>query len=563
MQEHQKRIAIYSRKSKFTGKGESISNQIDRCRDHISAHYGASALARAIVYEDEGFSGKTLERPGFQAMMQAARARELSAVVVYRLDRVSRNIGDFSHLIEELSRLDVAFVSIKEQFDTNTPMGRAMMYIASVFSQLERETIAERIRDNMHELAKTGRWLGGVTPTGYTSESVKRITVDGRQKKSCQLKLLPEEAARVRLIYDLFLESGSLSSTEAALLKLGILTKNGKPFTRFSIKAILQNPVYLIADQRAYRYFLQNKADLFSDESAFDATHGILAYHRTDQTSGKATVYLPVSDWIVCVGGHPGIIPSDRWILTQARLARSGSRTKKPRGNEALLSGVLHCACGGRMYPKLTGRRDVGGKPRYTYVCKLKERSQKALCANSNPAGNELDEVVLLALDTLPEDKELFVSCLLQAKTSCLAEKKERDAFFSALRREHEQAEKKIASLVDALAGVENPAARQRISARIEQLHRQSEAIAARMAKSNCVEAQTPAPAASPATELDLSTFSSALSQCDILQRRDIVKEVLQQAVWDGRQVSLVFPETPGQVLDADREEALFTATAR
>ena len=79
VQEHQKRIAIYSRKSKFTGKGESISNQIDLCRDHISAHYGASALARAIVYEDEGFSGKTLERPGFQAMMQAARARELSA----------------------------------------------------------------------------------------------------------------------------------------------------------------------------------------------------------------------------------------------------------------------------------------------------------------------------------------------------------------------------------------------------------------------------------------------------------------------------------------------------
>ena len=86
-------------------------------------------------------------------------------LIVYRLDRISRSIGDFTALIERLVHLNVAFVSIREQFDTSTPMGRAMMYIASVFSQLERETIAERIRDNLHELAKTGRWLGGITPT--------------------------------------------------------------------------------------------------------------------------------------------------------------------------------------------------------------------------------------------------------------------------------------------------------------------------------------------------------------------------------------------------------------
>ena len=96
-------------------------------------------------------------------MMDAAKKRKFKAIIVYRLDRISRNISDFASLIEELARLDISFVSIKEQFDTSTPMGRAMMYVASVFSQLERETIAERIRDNMHELAKTGRWLGGTT----------------------------------------------------------------------------------------------------------------------------------------------------------------------------------------------------------------------------------------------------------------------------------------------------------------------------------------------------------------------------------------------------------------
>lgn len=179
-------IAIYSRKSRYTGKGESIGNQIDLCREYIRTHYGDAAAEHTVVFEDEGFSGGNLNRPDFKKMMTAAKDRKFKAIVVYRLDRISRNISDFSSLIEELGRLGIDFVSIRESFDTSSPMGRAMMYIASVFSQLERETIAERIRDNMHELAKTGRWLGGTTPTGYASESVKSITVDGKTKKGLQ-----------------------------------------------------------------------------------------------------------------------------------------------------------------------------------------------------------------------------------------------------------------------------------------------------------------------------------------------------------------------------------------
>ena len=128
----------------------------------------------------------------------------------------------------------------------------------SVFSQLERETIAERIRDNMHELAKTGRWLGGTTPTGYASESVKSITVDGKTKKAYKLKLLPDEAEIIYKIFDLYEQYDSLTMTETELLRQGIKTKTGRSFTRFSIKSILQNPVYLIADKDAYQYFAGN-----------------------------------------------------------------------------------------------------------------------------------------------------------------------------------------------------------------------------------------------------------------------------------------------------------------
>ena len=166
-----KQYVIYSRKSKFTGKGESIENQIELCRQYIAMHFGEEAAENVLVYEDEGFSGGNLERPQFKKMMKDSQKIAFAAIVVYRLDRINRNIGDFAKLIEDLGDRHIDFISIREQFDTSSPMGRAMMYIASVFSQLERETIAERIRDNMHELSKTGRWLGGTTPTGLQAQT--------------------------------------------------------------------------------------------------------------------------------------------------------------------------------------------------------------------------------------------------------------------------------------------------------------------------------------------------------------------------------------------------------
>ena len=103
-----------------------------------------------------------------------------------------------------------------------------MMYIASVFSQLERETIAERIRDNMHELSKTERWLGGTTPTGYESEAVTNVTIDGKTKKACKLKEIPEEILLVELIYNKYLETGSLTKTDQFLLQGQYNTKDGQ-----------------------------------------------------------------------------------------------------------------------------------------------------------------------------------------------------------------------------------------------------------------------------------------------------------------------------------------------
>ena len=146
-----KNIAVYSRKSKFTGKGESIDNQIEMCKAYLKMHFSDKYdYMNITVFEDEGFSGGNTNRPQFQEMLKMIKERKFDTLICYRLDRISRNTGDFVKLIEELKQYGVSFISIKENFDTNTPLGTAMMMVSSIFAQLERDTIAERIRDNMH-----------------------------------------------------------------------------------------------------------------------------------------------------------------------------------------------------------------------------------------------------------------------------------------------------------------------------------------------------------------------------------------------------------------------------
>lgn len=529
-------IAIYSRKSKFTGKGESIGNQVELCKEYICAHYGEAALENIVVYEDEGFSGGNLNRPDFKKMMEAAKKHKFKAIIVYRLDRISRNISDFAGLIEELFRLDIAFVSIKEQFDTGTPMGRAMMYIASVFSQLERETIAERIRDNMHELAKTGRWLGGTTPTGYGSEAVKSVTIDGKSKKACKLKLIPEEAEIVKTIFDLYMETDSQTITEAELIKRGIRTKNSKYFTRFSIKAILQNPVYMIADEDAYNYFIRVDADLFSDRNAFDGVHGIMAYNRTSQEKGKTTEYLPPSEWIVAVGLHPGIIPGKVWVKVQESLERNKSKAyHKPRSNEALLTGLLYCSCGSRMYPKLSRRRTADGKPIYTYVCKMKERSQRTVCNSRNANGNTMDMAIIEQIKLLAENQGTFISQLEQSRKFYTGNRANYEEQLSAMRQEKSELEKKMDGLVDSLADLGDSTARNHVVKRIEQLSQDCAGIDTRIQE---LEGLTSQHALSD-IEFDvmrqlLTVFKDGIDEMTIEQKRAAIRTIVRKVVWDG-----------------------------
>ena len=541
-----KRFVIYSRKSKFTGKGESIENQIDMCRQYIAAHYGKEAAETALVYEDEGFSGGTLERPQFKKMMSDSQKITFAAIVVYRLDRISRNIGDFAKLIEDLGNREIGFISIREQFDTTTPMGRAMMYIASVFSQLERETIAERIRDNMHELAKTGRWLGGNTPTGYESESISHVTVDGKTRKACKLKIIPDEISLVKLIFEKFIETGSLTKTDQYLLQGGYKTKRGKRFTRFAIKGILSNPVYMMADEDAYRYFTEHDVELFSEQEDFDGQHGIMAYNRTLQRPGKSNQEKPMNEWIVSVGKHDGVVSGATWVKAQTMLGLNKSKSyRKPRSNVALLSGLLYCGkCGDYMRPKLTDRFTATGEPVFTYLCTTKERSRCQTCSIKNVNGNTLDSKVIDAIKELGKGGagmgNQLAEQISQIKKEIRGDADACDAEILKIQKQLEENEGEMKPLIFALGKANGTSAEQYILTQIEELHQKREAMQKRLSELEAASSQH------ELTEIEFELMSQLyaslganIDDYTVEEKRAAIRTFVKRVVWDGENVHL------------------------
>ena len=572
-QEKNKQFVIYSRKSKFTGKGESIENQIELCRQYIATHYGAKGAESALIYEDEGFSGGNLDRPQFKKMMADSQKMPFAAIVVYRLDRISRNIGDFAKLIEDLSDRQIDFISIKEQFDTSSPMGRAMMYIASVFSQLERETIAERIRDNMHELSKTGRWLGGTTPTGYESESVSTVTVDGKTRKSCKLKIIPDEIHLVKLIFDKFIETGSLTKTDQFLLENCYQTKRGKNFTRFAIKGILSNPVYMIADEEAYRYLAENKVDLFSEREDFDGKHGIMAYNRTLQRPGKANQEKPMNEWIVSVGKHIGIIPGATWVRVQKMLKLNKSKSyRRPRSNVALLSGILYCGkCGDYMRPKLSDRLTAAGEPIYTYLCTTKERSRSHMCNMKNANGNMLDAKVIEAIKGFGKQSTDMARQIAQMKKQISGNREGYDAEIAKIKGQIDENESNIKSLVLSLVKTECTLAERYIMEQIDEFHEKGEVLKKRLSELEAIMQQH------DLTDIEfdlirqlLSTMGESIDSYSVEQKRAAIRTFIKKIVWDGENAHLYlfgsdgdyeFPDPPGNNDDSIKINSLDTLT--
>lgn len=536
---------IYSRKSKYTGKGESIENQVDMCKEYIYSHIKNVEEKEIVVYEDEGFSAKNLERPMFKKMIADSHKEKVDYIICYRLDRISRNVSDFSSLIKDLNDRNISFVSIKEQFDTSTPMGRAMMYIASVFAQLERETIAERIRDNMLMLARTGRWLGGTSPTGYKSEKIEQILVDGKAKQMFKLKVIPDECELVKFIFKKFIETNSLTKVETYLIQNGVKTKNGKNFTRFTIKNILENPVYMIADQNAFNFFLDKGVE-FSDENdiknKFDGKHGIMSYNKTIQKEGKRHYTRDIKDWIVSVGKHEGLISSFDWITVQQQLAQNTSKSyRKPKSNVALLSGLLFCGnCGDYMRPKLSKRKNADGEYIYSYLCQLKEKSRLHNCKMKNPNGNILDKVVCEEIKKLTVSNSHFLKALSSAKKDLTNKSEMYEDEISKISQSLANIETEISSLVQALSNIQKAPAQKYIVEQINNLDDQKNQLLKRKEDlENLLKNQNLSQIEFDNVKKTALSFSTTFDSMDIEQKRKALRSIINKIVWDGKNLHI------------------------
>ncbi|MDU6040317.1 MAG: recombinase family protein [Clostridium butyricum] len=377
------KAAIYSRKSKFTGKGESIENQIEMCKKYASDN----EYDEIFIYEDEGFSGGNINRPEFKQMMKDAKSHKFDVIICYRLDRISRNVSDFSTLIDKLKLLNIGFISIKEQFDTTSPMGTAMMFISSVFAQLERETIAERIKDNMYELAKTGRWLGGTPPFGFISEQSLYSDANGKQKKMFQLAPVESECELIKYMYEKYLALGSLGKLKKHLSSKEIKTRNNATWDIKALQLILRNPVYVKSDEVVLSYLESKGAKVFGEVNG----NGILSYNKKDSKDK----YKDISEWILSVAKHNGLIDSSLWLLVQKKLDKNKSLAPRLVSNDSsgLLSRVLYCKkCGGKMIQK-KGHASVKTKEPFRYYVCLNKINFKS-CDSKNIRADILEKHV-------------------------------------------------------------------------------------------------------------------------------------------------------------------------
>lgn len=334
------KIGIYPRKSVYRDNSDSVAVQIKMCKDYAGIIFRGEELEFFIYDQDEGFSGKNTNRPSFQQLMQDVKANKLDVVMVYKLDRISRNVKEFSSMYDTMQDHDVAFVSVKESFDTSTPIGRTVMYILAAFAQLERENTSERVGDNMKQLGASGKWTGGHLPSGMTSIRKK---VDG--KEHSYLIVNHETIGRVKLLYQLILEGYPITRVERYCRDHSITSETGKFLNTSQIYGILTNPVYCQADLQAF-YYLHGKGCTLPDKRLFDGTKGLIGYGRTQGTENKKK--LGMEKWIIALGIHDYVIPANDWIAVQERLGQN-KQVRTLKHEVGILRGILKCKCGRTM----------------------------------------------------------------------------------------------------------------------------------------------------------------------------------------------------------------------
>ncbi len=404
------RCAIYTRKSTEEGLDQEF-NTLDAQRESgeayikSQAHEGWECLSDR--YDDGGFTGGNMDRPALQRLMSDIEAGRIDCVVVYKVDRLSRSLLDFARMMEVFEKHHVSFVSVTQQFNTSTSMGRLVLNVLLSFAQFEREMISERTRDKIAATRRKGKWSGGMPLLGYD--------VDPRGSK---LIVNEGEAARVRAIFELYLEHQALLPVIQELDRRGWLNKRwttrkghergGKLFNKNSLWHLLTNITYI----------------------------GKLAYKDE------------VHD-----GEHPAIVTDDIWQRVQALLQRNGRTGGAPVRNKfgALLKGILRCVpCNCAMSPTHATRN---GNKRYRYyVCTNAQKRGWQNCPSKSIPAPEIERFVVDQIKCIGKDPSLLNETVAQARKQGQSHVTELEAERRGLERELGKWNGEVRQLLDQIA---------------------------------------------------------------------------------------------------------------
>lgn len=321
--------AIYARQSIEKKDSISIESQIEFCKRECDGEF--------TIYQDVGFSGKNINRPSFEQMMSDIKEGNINKVVCYRLDRISRSITDFGSVWETLSSANVEFVSVNEKFDTSAPVGRAMLYIIMVFAQLERETIAERVKDNYYQRVKNGGWGGGVPPYGFK-------IVKNSGNKNATLEVTDNINVPIR-IFEMYAEQGtSLGTIAKTLTSEGIKGPQRVQWDTITVNRLLRNPAYAKCNADIYRYYKHKGVIIHNDIADFDGANGAYLVGKRQSNDRK---YKDISEYLLALSNHNGIIDSDTFIQCQEKLDTNKQVKNSGKGKYTWLSGLMKCGtCG-------------------------------------------------------------------------------------------------------------------------------------------------------------------------------------------------------------------------
>jgi len=327
------RCAIYTRKSTEEGLDQafnSLDAQREACEAYIRSqkHEGWKQLPEH--YDDGGISGGTIERPALKRLFEEIDAGRIDMIVVYKVDRLTRSLADFAKLVDRLDAAGASFVSVTQQFNTSTSMGRLTLNVLLSFAQFEREVTAERIRDKIAASKKKGMWMGGLVPLGYDASDVG-------------LLINPLEAETVRALFDGYLELGCVRQLKAHVDDLGLRSKirtlrdgrviGGKSFTRGHIYQLLSNPIYVGKVRHKEEVFDGLHAAIIRDE-VWDQVQATLEQNRNDRTSRtNAKSRSPLAGKIFDADGEP-LTPSHankkgrryRYYISRHLIDESGAR---------------------------------------------------------------------------------------------------------------------------------------------------------------------------------------------------------------------------------------------